>query len=920
MTNSVSEAILRDRSSNHSPSSSSSESFISVSSSNDEISMHSTISGDSQLDDHRNQNMSLPIRTESKVLNNSSNQDLIQRRLSVLSNKGNAEQPKSASSSRSQFIQRKDKTKRTNSHSSVNSFKRLLPTTEKPSMVNINTNLNSRDLLNKMVVDDEYDEYEVKFNDRYKSGNNISFASNANTPAPIVMTPTTKTRSKSFSEQVKSFIRPKEDSVVGGGILLGNGKNSTNDNNATNTSKNASPETTKKLRPPGENAVAHLVGDSDLESIASSKHLTFPVNNISKVVSHASSRSLRRKTTNDGDSDLDSHASRESQETEEDVCFPMLPEHIRIRGIDFDEIEEFVIQQREENQRIAERERELRMDINHSITTCSEKRSSAALKYIPKGFKYNNNSLNNSYDNNYVQPTNPIRNTNNTSNNITGGKDGVNININNNGTSSSELSEKSHNNNVTNNYTTDAYSLDPQNYNCFYDENKNNNSNSMGNNFGNNYENVTFNPEGNILEEEDELPTRFSFFSSEREETIHAADIPSLVARGQTFKELFEPDDSIWWLDCTCPTDSEMKMLAKAFGIHPLTAEDIRMQETREKVELFKSYYFVSFHTFETDAESEDFLEPINVYIVVFSSGILTFHFSPISNPANVRRRVRQLRDYVNVSADWLCYAMIDDITDGFAPIIKSIEYEADSIEDSVFLSKDNEFGRMLLKIGESRRKVMTLMRLLQGKADVIKMFAKRCQDEAARSNRSSKGDNNNLDGGDNMHVQPRADIALYLGDIQDHIITMFQSLLSYEKIFSRSHSNYLAQLQVESFYANVKVTDMLSKVTILGTILVPMNLITGLFGMNVKVPGNDQTSYGWFGGIIGVMFLIILVSLTIASIYLRRVEKASSGQSLTDGISLRDFRFGRKKKEDDQRAKNDAVSLPTKFTRYGDW
>ena len=35
--------------------------------------------------------------------------------------------------------------------------------------------------------------------------------------------------------------------------------------------------------------------------------------------------------------------------------------------------------------------------------------------------------------------------------------------------------------------------------------------------------------------------------------------------------------------------------------------------------------------------------------------------------------------------------------------------------------------------------------------------------------------------------ARPRADIALYLGDIQDHIITMFQNLLAYEK-FSVVH------------------------------------------------------------------------------------------------------------------------------------
>ena len=57
--------------------------------------------------------------------------------------------------------------------------------------------------------------------------------------------------------------------------------------------------------------------------------------------------------------------------------------------------------------------------------------------------------------------------------------------------------------------------------------------------------------------------------------------------------------------------------------------------------------------------------------------------------------------------------------------MIHGIEYEADAIEDAVFTARDTDFSSMLQRIGESRRKVMTLMRLLSGKADVIKMFAK---------------------------------------------------------------------------------------------------------------------------------------------------------------------------------------------------
>ena len=123
-----------------------------------------------------------------------------------------------------------------------------------------------------------------------------------------------------------------------------------------------------------------------------------------------------------------------------------------------------------------------------------------------------------------------------------------------------------------------------------------------------------------------------------------------------------------------------------------------------------------------------------------------------------------------------------------------------------------------------------------------------RCQDEAngigpaltsqinianlqARQDNSNHIKNNNYPTVPNNYApttsQPRGDIALYLGDIQDHLLTMFQNLLAYEKIFSRSHTNYLAQLQVESFNSNNKVTEMLGKVTMIGTMLVPLNAVS---------------------------------------------------------------------------------------------
>jgi magnesium transporter len=350
-----------------------------------------------------------------------------------------------------------------------------------------------------------------------------------------------------------------------------------------------------------------------------------------------------------------------------------------------------------------------------------------------------------------------------------------------------------------------------------------------------------------ILQNENE-PTRFGFFSSESQSTVHAADLGDLVLPGETFRDLFElgPEGGVWWLDVVNPTEEELGAISRAFSIHPLTTEDIQTQEAREKVELFKQYYFVCFRTFcQQDKNSEEYLEPVNFYMVVFRDGVLTFSFVDNPHASNVRKRIGKLRDYVSLSSDWICYAMIDDIVDSFGPVIRDVEVESEAIEDHVFIARVDDFESFLPRIGGLRKKVMSLMRLLGGKADVIRGFSKRCNEQYS--------------------VTPRGDIGLYLGDIQDHVVTMMSNLAHFEKMLSRSHTNYLAQLNVTNLVLGNHVNKVLSKVTLIATILVPMNLICGLFGMNVEVPGMNSGGLNWFFGILGVMGLIVIVSISLA-------------------------------------------------------
>ncbi|KAM0334083.1 hypothetical protein ACHAQA_001103 [Verticillium albo-atrum] len=343
---------------------------------------------------------------------------------------------------------------------------------------------------------------------------------------------------------------------------------------------------------------------------------------------------------------------------------------------------------------------------------------------------------------------------------------------------------------------------------------------------------------------------RFSFFSSAWESTIHAQDFGDLVLPGEDVRGLFAlpPSDSdgVWWLNVNNPTKEEVQAICKAFGIHPLTIEDITTQEAREKIELFPSYYFASFRSFQTVEEDDGpEYEPFNIYVVVFREGTLSFSFQPNAHASHVRKRIALLKDYVALSSDWICYAMIDDIVDCFAPIIRKIELEADSIEDEVFVIRDGDSSVFLRSIGRVRKNCMALMRLLGGKADVLRGFTKRCNE--------------------NYKVTPRMDIGLYLGDIQDHVVTMVTNLGHFEKILSRSHSNYLAQLSINNIAQGTDTNRVLSKITFLASILVPMNLVSGLFGMNVRVPFQDGPNVIPFFTIMGSLFFFCIVILVWA-------------------------------------------------------
>ncbi|KAL5337219.1 hypothetical protein BJX70DRAFT_389417 [Aspergillus crustosus] len=340
--------------------------------------------------------------------------------------------------------------------------------------------------------------------------------------------------------------------------------------------------------------------------------------------------------------------------------------------------------------------------------------------------------------------------------------------------------------------------------------------------------------------------TQISFFSSQLDSCLQASSIDDLKALYEPLCPLFEDGTygGLWWLDVTAPLEEDIDDLSRIFNLHPLTTEDIKTRETREKIELFGPYYFLSLRP-PRQAETHDGVRtaPINVYAVVFRDGVLSFSLGSNPHAAHVRSRIKEHQSHLYLTSDWICYALIDDIVDGFAPFITQVEGGVDIVEDSVSITRPDDLGLALQQIYKYRKEVLHIRQLLNDKTDVIRCFARHCDAFASSSSQ----------------------VTLYLSDIQDHVLTMISNLDAAEQMLSRGQSKYLSQLSFDSTRMRNQIMHALSRLTVIAGIIVPLQFVTGLFGMNVAVPAQGSTSLtAWFS-ILGVLLALVVLFLSVA-------------------------------------------------------
>eukprot|EP00298_Acanthocystis_sp_HF-20_P012174 c19752_g1_i1.p1 GENE.c19752_g1_i1~~c19752_g1_i1.p1 ORF type:complete len:454 (-),score=165.10 c19752_g1_i1:120-1481(-) len=306
-----------------------------------------------------------------------------------------------------------------------------------------------------------------------------------------------------------------------------------------------------------------------------------------------------------------------------------------------------------------------------------------------------------------------------------------------------------------------------------------------------------------------------------------------------------------FWAHIITNTASDCIQIAQAFGLHPLTVEDIcGADSSREKLETFQNYLYFSVDCIDPDSD-----QFVPVHIVVLESCVLSFCrkvLYPMENcfdrvSQEIDRRSKKRESFSDIIAgDWILYFIIDGVIDDFIPEVYALNSEAENIDELVFLMSPTERSDLLRRIGMALQKLRKLQPTLATKEDILRKLSSSHNPNAQKPIESF------------ISVDPRR----YLMDVLDHIVEGRHSLHFTEHLLETSAQNYLAQVSVEMAEASNRMSIQMKRLSLVATIMLPLSLVAGLFGMNCKVPVGDIDSLDTFYSIIGSMGMFILISL----------------------------------------------------------
>lgn len=299
--------------------------------------------------------------------------------------------------------------------------------------------------------------------------------------------------------------------------------------------------------------------------------------------------------------------------------------------------------------------------------------------------------------------------------------------------------------------------------------------------------------------------------------------------------------NATFWIDMEAPTDDELALLDDVFGFHPLAIEDTIQYNQRPKIESYnhigdanqQGYFYMVIHGPDLQHFREN-LRTKELDIFVSQRYLLTIHDENHRSIADVAARARlDPRVVLDPGIDLLLYNILDHLVDNYNPILDFLQEEIDDLEEQAITDPKPE---LLPRIAAKKRDLLNLRRIIGPQRDVLAILTR----------------------GEVPFIRETA--RTYLRDVQDHLIRAVELIELYRDLTVSARDIYLSSV-------SNNLNTVMKTLTIITVIALPLNVVTGFWGMNFELLPVGSTLAFW------ISIALMLGTVTALLMLFRRLR-----------------------------------------------
>jgi len=311
------------------------------------------------------------------------------------------------------------------------------------------------------------------------------------------------------------------------------------------------------------------------------------------------------------------------------------------------------------------------------------------------------------------------------------------------------------------------------------------------------------------------------------------------------------PDD-VWWVDLCDPTpDEEELVFGRFFSVHPLSREDITRARAAPdhgahlpKVEEFPDYLFVIVNPLppglgeilktipkETPSPAPAALlarkNRPQLSAVITHSVLVTHHYQPLECITTARTYIDRHAESARRGPDYLFHYVLDAMVDEYTPVVDRIAAQLDGLETHLFKDPTPKLLARLLRL---KRVVTGLRKTLILEREVLARLIR----------------------GEFELVDERE--VVYYRNVYDHLVRYTELIESAREMVSDLMETHLSAV-------SNRLNQVMKVLTMISTIVLPMTLVAGIYGMNFKHMPELDWRWG-YPMALGIMLLLGVGSL----------------------------------------------------------